>query len=88
VGRKLLKKWYGTFRSLIVYSGILQTCLGGLLKNKQPLKQDMHTFGHVTSFPCVKQPEGSQKEAYYALYQMRAYVRDHHNLTLPNSLKS
>jgi hypothetical protein len=48
----------------------------------------MHTFGHITAFPCVKQPEGSQKEAYYALYHMRAYVRDHHNLALPNSLKS
>jgi hypothetical protein len=48
----------------------------------------MHTFGHIMAFPCVKQPEGSQKEAYYALYQMRAYVCDHHNLTLPNSLKS
>jgi hypothetical protein len=48
----------------------------------------MHTFGHITSFPYVKKPEASQKEAYYALYQMRAYIRDHHNLTLPNSLKS
>jgi hypothetical protein len=53
-----------------------------------PLKQGMHMFGHITVFPCVKQPKGSQKEAYYALYQMRAYVRDHHNLTLPISLKS
>jgi hypothetical protein len=25
VGRKLLKKWYGTFRSLLVYSNISQT---------------------------------------------------------------
>jgi hypothetical protein len=62
--------------------------LGGLLKTKRPLKQGMHTFMHTTSFSCVKQLEGSQKEAYYALYQMWAYVRDHHNLTLPNSLKS
>jgi len=39
--------------------------LGGLLKTKRPLKQGMHTFGHITAFPCVKQPEGSQKEAPY-----------------------
>jgi hypothetical protein len=58
------------------------------MKTKRPLKQGMHAFIHTMSFPCVKQPEGSHKEAYYALYQMRAYVRDHHNLTLPNSLKS
>jgi hypothetical protein len=62
--------------------------LGGLLKTKRPLEQGMHTFIHTTSFPYVKQPKGSQKEAYYALYQMRAYVHEHHNLTLPNSLKS
>jgi hypothetical protein len=62
--------------------------VGGFMKTKRPLKQGMHMHIHTTSFPCVTQPEGSHKEAYYALYQMRAYVRDHHNLTLPNSLKA
>ena len=38
-------------------------------------------------FPCVKQPPGGQKDAYYVLHHMRAIVRDHHHLLLPNNLK-
>jgi hypothetical protein len=47
----------------------------------------MYTFGHTTSFPCIKQPEGSHKEAYYTLYHMLAMVQDKKNLTLPESLQ-
>jgi hypothetical protein len=82
------KKNYMTIKAVLDEALTKYARLGGLLKTKQPLKQGMHTFIHTTSFSCVKQPEGSQKEAYYALYHMRAYVRDHHNLTLPNLLKS
>jgi hypothetical protein len=82
------KKNYTTIKAVLDEALTKYARLGGLLKTKRPLKQGMHTFGHITAFPCVKQLEGSQKEAYYALYQMQAYVRDHHNLTLPNSLKS
>jgi hypothetical protein len=82
------KKNYMTIKAILDEALTKYTRLGGLLKTRRPLKQGMHTFGHITVFPYVKQPEGSQKEAYYALYQMRAYVRDHHNLMLPNSLKS
>jgi hypothetical protein len=82
------KKNYTTIKVVLDEALTKYACLGGLLKTKRPLKQGMHTFIHTTSFPCDKQPKGSQKEAYYALYQMRAYVRDHHHLTLPNSLKS
>ena len=46
-----------------------------------------HVFTHVTTFPCVKQPPGSQKDAYYALHHMRAIVRDHNHLLLQNNLK-
>ena len=46
-----------------------------------------HVFTHVTTFPCVKQPPGGQKDAYYALHHMRAIVRDHHHLLLPDNLK-
>ena len=45
-----------------------------------------HVFTHNTMFPCVKQPPGGQKDAYYALHHMRAIVRDHHQLLLPDSL--
>ena len=50
-------------------------------------RYDKHVFTHVTTFPCVKQPPGGQKDAYYALHHMRAIVRDHHQLLLPDSLK-
>jgi hypothetical protein len=82
------KKNYMTIKAVLDEALTKYARLGGFMKTKRPLKQGMHTFIHTTSFPCVKQPEGSRKEAYYALYQMRAYVQDHHNLTLPNSLKS
>ena len=46
-----------------------------------------HVFAHNTMFYCVKQPPGGQKDAYYALHHMRAIVRDHNHLLLPNNLK-
>ena len=46
-----------------------------------------HVFAHKTMFPCVKQSPGCQKDAYYALHHMRAIVRDHNHLLLPNNLK-
>ena len=50
-------------------------------------KYGKHVFAHNTTFPCVKQPPGGQKDAYYALHHMRAFVRDQHQLMLPNNLK-
>ena len=50
-------------------------------------RYDRHVFTHNTMFPCVKQPPGGQKDAYYALHHMRAIVRDHNHLVLPNNLK-
>jgi hypothetical protein len=72
---------------------VLDDCLtkyvhqGGSFKSKLPTKHGMYTFLHTTSFPCIKQPEGSHKEAYYALYHMLAMVWDHKNLTLLESLQ-
>ena len=51
------------------------------------LRYGKHVFTHNTTFPCVKQPPGGQKDAYYALHHMRAIVRDHNHLLLPNNLK-
>ena len=50
-------------------------------------KYSKHTFSHNTKFCCVKQPLGGQKDDYYTLHHMRAIVRDHHHLLLPNNLK-
>jgi hypothetical protein len=60
---------------------------GGSFKSKRPTKHGMYTFLHTTLFPCIKQPEGSYKETYYALYHMLAMVRDRKNLMLPESLQ-
>jgi hypothetical protein len=60
---------------------------GGSFKSKRPPKHGLYSFAHTTSFPCVKQPEGSHREAYYALYHMLAMVRDKKNSTLPDSLQ-
>ena len=59
---------------------------GGTFK-REVTKYGKHVFMHLTKFPCVKQPPGSQKDAYYALHHMRAFVRDQQQLTLPNNLK-
>ena len=59
---------------------------GGTFK-RQICRYGKHVFTHVTTFPCVKQPPGSQKYAYYTLHHMRAIVRDHNHLLLPNNLK-
>ena len=50
-------------------------------------KYGKHMFSHNTKFCCIKQPPGGQKDAYYALHHMRAIVRDHHHLLLPDNLK-
>ena len=50
-------------------------------------KYGKHVFSHNTTFCCVKQPPGGQKDAYYAIHHMRAIVRDHHQLLLPSKLK-
>ena len=55
---------------------------------KRPVRRyGRHVFTHKTTFPYIKQPPGGQKDAYYALHHMRAIVRDHNHLLLPNNLK-
>ena len=55
---------------------------------KRPVRRyGRHVFTHNMTFPCVKQPPGGQKDAYYALHHMRAIVRDRHHLLLPDNLK-
>jgi hypothetical protein len=46
-----------------------------------PIKREknqrgLNMFTHVTSFPCVKRPQGRAKEAYYVLYHMRGFIWD------------
>ena len=71
---------------------VLDDVLPGYAKSggtfRRPIcRYGKHVFTHVTTFPWVKQPLGGQKDAYYALHHMRAIVRDHNHLLLPNNLK-
>ena len=71
---------------------VLDDVLPGYAKSggtfRRPIvRYGKHVFTHVTTFPCVKQPPGSQKDAYYALHHMRAIIRDSNHLRLPNNLK-
>jgi len=71
---------------------VLDDALPGYAKSGGTFRKEMcrygkHVFTHVTTFPCVKQPPSSQKDAYYALHHMRAIVRDHNHLMLPKGLQ-
>jgi hypothetical protein len=46
-----------------------------------------HGFKHVTEFPCIKQPTGSTKEAFYALHHLKGFVRDAEMMNLPSSIR-
>ena len=62
---------------------------GKIVKHKFSKHQSgVSVFNHVTQFACVKQPASSVRDAYYALYQIRAIVQDQRNLTLPRQLKA
>ena len=71
---------------------VLDDVLPGYARSGGTFKRPVHRYGkhvftHNTTFPCVKQAPGGQKDAYYALHHMRAIVRDHNHLLLPNNLK-
>jgi hypothetical protein len=62
---------------------------GGTFHPKEECKRPNGTYGfkHVTEFPCIKQPAGSLKEAFYALHHIKGIVRDQDNLNQPNRLR-
>ena len=71
---------------------VLDDVLPGYTKSGGTFTKAVHKYGkqmfsHNTKFCCVKQPPGGQKDAYYTLHRMRAIVRDHHHLLLPDILK-
>ena len=80
------KKDYTNFKKVLddVLPGYTKS--GGTFKRKVR-RYGRHVFTHNTMFPCVKYPRGGPKDAYYALHHMRAIVRDHNHLLLPNNVK-
>ena len=60
---------------------VLDEALAGYAKSGGTFKKEVTKYGanvfiHLTKFACVKQPPGGQKDAYYALHHMQAFVRD------------
>ena len=45
-----------------------------------------HVFRHGTGFHCVKQKNGSDMEAYYALHHLKGIVRDCEKAKIPSGL--
>jgi hypothetical protein len=59
---------------------------GKFTKGGMRVKNGKHIFMHHTKFPCVKQPPGSVKEAFYALHYMKGIMRDSWIRALPTNL--
>jgi hypothetical protein len=59
---------------------------GKFTKGGERVKNGKHIFMHHTKFPCIKQPPGSVKEAFYALHHMKGIVRDSRIRALPANL--
>ena len=61
---------------------------GGMFaKGREIVKESKHLFTHITEFPCVKQPSGSEKEAFYALHHLKGFVRDAEIMNMPPSIR-
>ena len=75
--------------------GVLDAALDGYAKagghfdKKGEFKRTNGTTGfkHVTEFPCIKQPAGTIKEAFYALHHLKGLVRDAEIMNAPPSLR-
>lgn len=59
---------------------------GGVKPARPHVKFGAHVFRHTTKFACVKQPPGSGKDAFYAIYHMKAFFNDMETKTLPSDL--
>jgi hypothetical protein len=57
----------------------------GIIKRKNQ-RRGKYTFIHKTDFACIKQAPGSTREAWYAIYHMREYVKDEQRLQYLSSL--
>ena len=60
---------------------------GKFSKGGERKKDGRNVFSHATKFPCVKQLQGSVKEAFYALHHIKGFMRDSRNDALPANLR-
>jgi hypothetical protein len=60
---------------------------GKFTKGGERVKNGKHIYMHQTKFPCVMQPPGSVKEAFYAIHHLKGIVRDSRIRVLPSNLR-
>jgi hypothetical protein len=56
-------------------------------KGGERVKNGKHIFMHHTKFPCIKQPPGSVKEAFYTLHHLKGIIWDSRIRALPANLR-
>jgi hypothetical protein len=81
-------KNYGRIKSVLDEALKFYADKGGkFIKGGEKVKNGKHIFMHQTKFPCVKQPPGSVKEAFYALHHLKGIVWDSRIRALPSNLR-
>ncbi|KAK1679082.1 hypothetical protein QYE76_039930 [Lolium multiflorum] len=82
------KKDYNRIRGVLDEAILGYSKNGGTFdKNGQYIRPDTKKIGfkHVINFPCIKQPAGSIKEAFYVLHHLKGFVEDAEMMSLPPS---
>ncbi|KAK1669224.1 hypothetical protein QYE76_057383 [Lolium multiflorum] len=82
------KKDYKRIRGVLDEAILGYSKNGGTFdKNGQYIRPDTKKLGfkHVIDFPCIKQPAGSIKEAFYVLHHLKGFVEDAEMMSLPPS---
>ncbi|KAK1610126.1 hypothetical protein QYE76_033799 [Lolium multiflorum] len=80
------KKDYTRIRGVLDEAILGYSKSGGTFdKNGQYIRPDTKKIGfkHVINFPCIKQPAGSIKEAFYVLHHLKGFVEDAEMMSLP-----
>ncbi|KAK1680996.1 hypothetical protein QYE76_041844 [Lolium multiflorum] len=80
------KKDYKRIRGVLDEAILGYSKNGGTFdKNGQYIRPDTKKIGfkHVINFPCIKQPAGSIKEAFYVLHHLKGFVEDAEMMSLP-----
>ncbi|KAK1621139.1 hypothetical protein QYE76_026656 [Lolium multiflorum] len=80
------KKDYTRIRGVLDEAILGYSKSGGTFdKNGQYIRPDTKKIGfkHVINFPCIKQPPGSIKEAFYVLHHLKGFVEDAEMMSLP-----
>ena len=82
-----IRKDYSTIRRILDGALTGYVAAGGVKPRTPRLKFGAHVFRHTMQFPCVKQPPGSEKDAFYVIHHMKAFFQEQENRTLPSDLK-